>query len=675
MKKKKSGKLIIKLLIFLLTIFLVIAFKNQLFHFLVKFNKTESILRELNIDEYVQMNISNNDILNLQNTNRIEDKNLFDLFHFVKKTKSKKQDYNEYKINDNNIINISKTDSISSIITYKYSEDRKSTIQTNSIILAPGESISCDCLDLLINKTLVFDNKGVAANKLDSPNSLYITYENKKFDNFEIKNNQITKIKIPSNREGKSITFNWNKNPSGILIFKGVSKNEIKTINKSIFITIKSSNLTPSFLKKIAHRYESNKIYINTNSYPLSSNYIKNIKSLESFTMPLNNGFTYNSQDIFKEKEKNFFNLVNSNFKDLLRINVFHYNMNDTPIEYANTIIKIVRENSISNIDSIISESIMNSSSDIVRLDINSKTENNEEILYNILNKIDVNYNVFIIVGNDYNFNNNPLISNQSLILILPKTDQIDLLNSIKKIYDNIPIQQSFLMEILNKIIKNKDKIENNITRPNTILVQSDYEEAFIFNNNNYFTNKKFFIPFNKIKQYQSIIEEQRSKYQIKDILLSFSNIKNAKVKLSSKDKILRCFSNKNIRLSQFSYDSKQEYYNIELKMQSEGVINEWQVSCLLNADNFNNNYKIEAQKDGKQISQLQIGMGEYVIHPSSNLIINNSLNFNDFSLLYSFQSPRKSYQSLTDDLVLWSHYFPSIPSNLIYSVTYKEKK
>ena len=679
MKKKKSGKYMPSLIILLVALMMIIIFKNQIYSFLVRFNKIESILQDFNIDEYIQINISNNDMQFLQYTNRVDDKNLFDLFHFAKKTKPRKIDYSSYILIDKNIKNINKTDSISNIITYEYSNDKKSSIQINSIILAPGESITCECLDLLLNKTLVFDNKGVTANKLDTPNSLYVTYENKKFDNFEIKNNQITKIKIPSNREGKSITINWNKNPSGILIFKGIDKNEFSSSNnKSIFITLKSKNLSQDFFKKLKNKYNSNELYINQNSYPLSSNYIRNIKSLESFTTPMNFGYTYRSQDIFKEKEKNFFNLVNSNFKDLLRINVYHKNTNDSPIEYATTLIKIERENSISNIDTIISDSIRNSTADIIRVDINPSTDNNEDILLNILNKIDSNYNIFIITGDDYDFNKKTLISNQDLILILPNKNQIELLNSIKKIYENSPIQQSLLIEILSKLIKNKDNIENNISKPNTILVQSDNEEAFIFNNESYFTNKKFLIPFNKIKLYQTIIEEQRSKYQIRDILFSMTNMRNAKVKLFSKDRILRCFSNKNIKLGQFFYDSKQEYYNVELKMQSEDVIDEWQVSCLLNGDNFYNDYKIEAQKDGKQISQLQVGIGEYMIHPSANLITNNTLNItniNDFSLLYSIKSPRKSYANLSEDLVLWSHYYPSIPQNLNYTITYKEKK
>lgn len=676
MKKKKSGKYSIVLVIFILSFAMIMIFKNPIYYFLIRFNKIESILQKLNIDEYLQVNITKNDIQFLQYTNRIDDKNIFELFHFSKKTKSKKQDYNEYRTFDKNITNINKTEFSSSIMTYKYSSDKKSTIQKNSIILIPGESITCECLELLKNKTLVFDNKGVAANKLDTPNSLYITYESKKSDNFEIKNNQITKIKIPTDREGKNITINWNRNPSGILIFQGIEKNNIN--NKSIFITLKSTHLSQDFLEEITNKYGDNKIYINKNSYPLSSKYIENIRSLESFTTPINLGFTYNSQDIFQEKEKNLFNLINSNFKDLLRINVYHNNLNNENIEYANTLIKIARNNSITNTDSIITDTIQNSNSDMIRIDINPNSDNNEKYLLNILKKVDPNYNIFIIVGNDYDFNNNALDPKQTLIIILPNNDHAKLLASIKKIYENNPIQQNIAIETLNKLIKNKEKIELNMTKTSVISVQSNQEEVFIFDKKFFSTNKKFHLPFDKIKYFQAIMEEQRSKYQIRDVVFSFSNVKNARIKLFSKDRIIRCFSNKNIKLGQFSYDSKQDYYNVELKMQSEEVIDEWQVNCLLNGDNFYNDYKIEVQKDGKQINQLQVGMGEYMIHPNLNLISNNSLNitnYTDFSLLYSLKSPRKFYSNITEDLVLWSNYFPSISQNLNYSITYKEKK
>lgn len=154
--------------------------------------------------------------------------------------------------------------------------------------------------------------------------------------------------------------------------------------------------------------------------------------------------------------------------------------------------------------------------------------------------------------------------------------------------------------------------------------------------------------------------------------------MKNAKIKLSSKDKILRCFSNKNIKLGQFTYDHKQEYYNVELKIQEDKAIDEWEVSCLFSGESFNNNYKIEAQKDGKPITQPQIGIGEFVLHPSLNFMSNNLIflsNYNDFSLLYSLQPPRKVNKNISEDLLIWSNYYPAISSSLTHSVTYKEKK
>ncbi|APJ04164.1 hypothetical protein [Silvanigrella aquatica] len=676
MKTKKTDRNTAIIFFIIIILSILFAFRNQAYTFLTSFSKIEAVLESFNIDEYIKENIDKKILQVLNQSERVEDKNLFDLFHFTKKMKSKQQDFNEFRYNDKVLINIQKTEFSSSLLTYQYGNDKKTTIQVNSIILVPGEIISCDCLDNLLNKTLIFESKGVPANKLDTMSYLNITYEDKTFDNLEIKNNQITKIKITQPKEGKTIAITWNKNSSGVLFFRGVDNTEYK--NKSIFITIKSKNLSDNFLNKINEIFPKEYTYYNKNSFPISSKYSQNIKTLETFTSQINNGFTYNSQDLFKEKEKNFFNLINSNFKDLLRINVFNKKNDDESIEFANTLVKINRESSISNIDSLIPDIVNNSNAEFVRIDINPNSDDNEDILYNIIKKLDKKSNLFIINGNNFDFNKSTLQSNQSILMIIPNSSMINIMNYIKTTYDKNPIQQNIVTDILNKIIRNKEITKENLTKQNTIVVQSEKEEAFIFNKENYFTNKNFSIPFNKMKQFLSIIDEQRSKYQMRDLVFSFSNLKSAKLKIYSKDRILRCFSNKNIKIGQFSFDLKQEYYNVELKIQSEEVIDEWQVSCLLNGDSFSNDYRIEAQKDGKQLNQLQIGMGEYVAHPNGNFIVSNSLNFNnftDFSLLYSFESPRKSYSHLSEDLIVWSHFFPSLPANLKYFITYKERK
>ena len=174
------------------------------------------------------------------------------------------------------------------------------------------------------------------------------------------------------------------------------------------------------------------------------------------------------------------------------------------------------------------------------------------------------------------------------------------------------------------------------------------------------------------------IIRKSRYKYQIRDILINFYKFKNIKFKLTSKDKIARCFSNQNIKLGQIYFDSKFETYIADLKIQGDDAIEELQVSCLIHSENFLNDYKLEASKDSKQLNQLQIGMGQYLLQPNTNIINDNSLYFNnisDFNLLYSFKNPANFFPNENKDIVIWSQNYPSIPNNLNYVISYKEKK
>jgi hypothetical protein len=90
------------------------------------------------------------------------------------------------------------------------------------------------------------------------------------------------------------------------------------------------------------------------------------------------------------------------------------------------------------------------------------------------------------------------------------------------------------------------------------------------------------------------------------------------------------------------------------------------------------NDYKIEASKDSKQLNQLQIGMGQYLLQPNTNIIKDNSLYFNnisDFNLLYSFKNPANFFPNESKDIIIWSQNYPSLSNNLNYAISCKEKK
>ncbi|WP_397600781.1 hypothetical protein [Silvanigrella sp.] len=676
MKKTKSKKLTNFILFLFVLAILIFSFKNQIYGFLINFKSLSEIINKAHLDEYIDLETSNYVNINyLKYTNMISDKNLFEYFHYPKKNKVKKINLNDLILKDNNILNIEKTKSIDDVISYKYMNDKNSVLKMKSIILLPGESITCDCLELIADQTLIFENKGVAANKFETPSTLNITYDNNETNSFEIKNNKITKIQIPSGLNSKGITLSWNKNPSGILIFHGIEKPQNK--NKSIFINLKSKNISNNFYKDISSFYSKEKLFINRNSFPLAAKYEENIITLESFNNYLNNGFTYKSHDIFIENEKNLLKQVNLNSKYLLRINVSFKDSKEQAIEHANTLIKINREKSILNIDKLISESINISSSDIVRIDISPKEDDTENTVLSILKQIDKNNNIFILIGNDFDMNKHNNLSDQSIIMFLPQNESTSF-KSISQLNEYTPIQQNLLLDIFLLNIKNQKIPEQIIKKEKVISTLSEQDEYYIFNENDFYSNNKFHIPYNKMHDYNDIIRQSRNRYQIRDILITFFKFRNIKFKLTSKDKIARCFSNQNIKLGQIYFDSKFETYIADLKIQGDDVIEELQVSCLIHSENFLNDYKIEASKDSKQLNQLQIGMGQYLLQPNTNIIKDNSLYFNnisDFNLLYSFKNPANFFPNESKDIIIWSQNYPSLSNNLNYAISCKEKK
>lgn len=181
----------------------------------------------------------------------------------------------------------------------------------------------------------------------------------------------------------------------------------------------------------------------------------------------------------------------------------------------------IEREISISNTDSIIKEAIKNSNFDFIRIDINTKSIDNENILLDLVKNIDHNINLFIIVGNDFDFNNDIKNSEQLLVIFLKNKIYSKIIETLKQRYNKFPLQQIVATETLLKVIKNNNNADFNSNNAGAIIIQSKYEDAFIFNEKDYFTSQKFVIPFGSIKKYQRIMEEQRAKYQIRDILFS----------------------------------------------------------------------------------------------------------------------------------------------------------
>ncbi|KAB8030015.1 hypothetical protein [Fluviispira multicolorata] len=676
MKKKKFKKNNIIILIAFIIPTALFFFKDDAYIFLKRFEKAERIINQLNLDEFINKSISKNDKELLEASNRLDEKNIFELFHFSKKGKLRSQEIDSYARTNPRIISILNSDKLINKLTYSYSNDRKSSILLDTIILTNGESINCDCLEALKERNLIFENKGAPPNKTETSNYITITYENKKFDNFEIKNNERLKINIPNAKEGKSITISWKKNSSGVLIFYGIEKKIIPNSQKILFLTTNLSN-NDKFLKTLKEKLKPENSFISQESYPTYSNFEQNIRALETNSSPINNGYTYESNDLFRDREKYFYNIINQKSKDLLRINVFSEEKKDSQIQHANILINIRRDRSIYNIKNIITDTIRNSNTEVIRLDLNSLDTNSAGTILDIVDQMKKDISIFIITGHDFDINNNILKSNQNLIISIPNIENQELIEEIKNKLANKKFQQNIVMDILLRIIK-EDKKKTTLNLPTSIVIQSKDIDAFIFNNEEYISNNKFKVSIENIKKYQKEIEELRTHNQIKDISFSFINIKSAKIKLFSKDKVLRCFSNKSIKNTSFGYDSKQNYFTVELKMVEEQNIDEWELSCLINSDNFINEYKIESQKDGKPLSPTQIAIGQYVLHPNPNLISNNSIilnNINDFSLLKAKSSPRLVDKAYNEDLMIWSNDYPTLSPTLKYSVTYEEKQ
>ena len=158
-----------------------------------------------------------------------------------------------------------------------------------------------------------------------------------------------------------------------------------------------------------------------------------------------------------------------------MRINVSDKDPKDSIIEHSNMLIKILREKSISNIDKIITESIKNSVAEIIRIDISTKNGNAEDTLLNILNQIDKSNHIFVLIGNDYDFNKNQLISNQSIAIALAN-DEKNILESLNKFAEDIPIQQNIIIDILSQFIRNNDKFDKNFMKQKAILIHSRNE-------------------------------------------------------------------------------------------------------------------------------------------------------------------------------------------------------
>ncbi|BBH53599.1 hypothetical protein [Fluviispira sanaruensis] len=674
-KKKYKIRNIVLFLLILIPVF-IFFFKEDTYLFLNRFENTQKMINEFNLDEFINRSISKNDKIFLELTNRIDEKNLFELFHFAKKGKLRSQEIDSYEKTDPKIIDIYNTEKLVNKIKFQFGNDAKSNIIIDSIIFTSGESISCDCLDILKEKSLIFENKGAPPNKIETANYITITYENKKFDNFEIKNNERLKISIPSDRDGKSITISWKKNSSGILIFYGIEKKQIANSQKILFLTA-NLNKGDNLIKILKEKLNPETSFISQNSYPVYSSFEQNIRALETNFSPINNGYTYDSTDLFKEREKFLFNTINQKSKDLLRINIFSNKIKEAQIQHTNTLINIRRERSIFNIKNIVLDSIRKSNSEVFRIDLNNPKINNVSVISDIIDQLKSEIKIIVLTGEDFDLNNNIMNSNQNLIISIPSNENLEIIREIQKKFNHVKFQQSLVMDILLKLIK-EDKSKVTFNLPNSIVIQSKDIDAFIFNNDDYISDNKFKFSLEKTKSYQKEIEDIRLKNQIKDISFSFINLKSAKIKLFSKDKVLRCFSNKSIKNSNFGYDQKQNYFTVELKMSEEQNIDEWELSCLINSDNFINEYKIELLKDGKPLSPTQIAIGQYVLHPNSNLLNNNFIvlnNSNDFSLLKAKSSPRLVDKSYTDDLMIWSNEYPALSPNLKYSVTYEEKK
>ncbi|WGL60292.1 hypothetical protein QEJ31_01580 [Pigmentibacter sp. JX0631] len=671
MKKSHEKKYPYVILFFLLFLSSLYIFRNAIYYFLIKQNIFIETIQNLSVDEFIEKNQFNKNMFLLNITNLQEDKYIFD--HFKYNKHFKKQEINVELMKDNSINSIEKTNSLQKKIIYSLSNNKKELIETTSIILLPNESISCECYDLIKSKTLVFENKGIAANKNETPSHVILTFENNGKLQFEINNNNYTEIKIPDNFNAKLLTISWTKNSSGALIFHGIKKNNPN--KKSVFITFRYKKLSDKFFNEIKNIYQSSNLFLNRNSFPLSTNYKENILSLEANNSFINNGFTYKSNDIFNENFKYLFKIINSNYKSLLKINISENPSEKLNESNANQYISINRKRSFSNISDSLSQIINNTTQDFISINIENESFSEENLL-NTLKSIDKNTNVFFLNSYDFTFNSDQLKSNFSIIAALSNSVNKLFLNSLSSIKEDSPVSQNLLINLIISYIKGTEVF--NYKESQTIVFHSPNEEYFLFKNNYYFTNEKFFIPLTYFPDYIKKIDEERDKYQLQDLAFSFYNFKTIKFKISTKDKIARCFSDYNIKIWQIYFDSKSESYVADLKVQSESAISKLQVNCLLYSEHFANNFQLEFFKDNKNLDQLQLRVGEFLLRPNPNFITNNLFTINnssDFYLLKSYENHANDHISNDFDLKIISHFFPKIPDNLQYFISYKEKK
>ncbi len=668
MKRKRINKLLKFLFIRIITLTIVIFFKERIYYFLINFSSSEKAIEQLNINEFIKIKLSNNDLDLLKITNRVNDKNIFELFNFEKKQKNKNFDFNNYLDFNKNIIAINKINDSTFNIKRKLTTDIKSIIQNQTMILLPGDSIICDCLSLISNKLLVFENTVSAANKIDTVDTITFIYDDDTNENFEIKRNIISKVKIPNKKNKKSLKIVWKQTNTGSLIFKGIEENQPE--KKSIFITLKSDKIN----KDIINYFNKENIFINFNTFPVSTEYKHNLKSLEALTIPINIGLSYDSEDIFKNKIKKLFNLINDNNNDFLRININHKLEEDNQIEYANSLINIKRNRSLRYIPEYVNQIIENTSSHFIRININSNSTKNYKLIEKIIKDINKSHNLLIISGNNFDFYNNHLISKQATILYLPGTDvqttiaKLNQFNTQKSI-NHLEIMDNFLKVVLQK--------NDNIIEEEKLLSVNAEKQEFFIQNDKYYTTNKFNVPFNELKNFETLINNYRSKYRIKDFNFSFTKFKNSKIKLYSKDPIMRCFSNLNFTKHFFTFDEKFKYYLAELKLESEKIIDKWDVSCFVYNKNFFHDYKIEAIIDEKKLQGISLGVGEFLLYPSNENIQNNTLflkNYENLSLLFSHEKPIVNSLIPNVEAIIWSHHYPHRMLHLNQSVASNEK-
>jgi hypothetical protein len=667
-KRNRTKERLLKIILIFIILFYF--FKIEVYSFFYDFHGIKDIIEKTNIDEYIKKITHQKEIDLLKVTNSINGKNVFEEFYFSKKSKNKFNEIKDIIKKDEKITFLEKTNKIHSKITYQFGNDKKSSLQKESLILFPGETIICDCLELLLDKVLVFKNKGADPHKTDAPSILTLSYENKKINEFEIKNNLISKIRIPKESQGKKLSISWNKNSSGVLFFNGIEQNQKEL--KTIFLTIKTEN--NDLINKIKKKYETKKMYINTNSYPIFHEYNQNIKAIESNEIPLNMGYTYHAEKFFKKKEEFLFHSSQSNFKDLLRINVYEPKTKNKQITHSNTLINIERNESILNIHYLINDAIKYTTHDLIRIDIFLDAQRNEYSLFKIIEKINKNDNLILILGNDFDIKKNLYTTRQTLAVVLPNQEKN--IEFLQNKFNNNPVEQSLALDVLLHIIKDEKNEIKTKSSKNSVVLQTKHEDAFVFQDQKYFTNEKYEIPLEEMKFYQKIIQEKRQQYQIRDILFSFSKLKTAKIKLISQDEILNCFSQQKVKWWSLGYDSKNLNYIAELKYFSDVPVDSWEVSCLIYGEKFINQYKIEIQKDEKTLRKEQIGLGQFLLNPNSTLSFRNTLMFSnqtEFSFLYAFLSPKIKNNSR--ELIIWSHYFPTLLDHFMSCLHCNEKK